>query len=116
MPDKEKIYLIHCKFIDLYKIGVSVNPDKRIKQLQTGTPYELSIITIYDSKFPFKVESILHNTFQSKKTTENFQFDFEWLSGEWFNLSATDVLGFLDSCKRIEQMIDNLKMAGNPFI
>ena len=115
MPDN-KIYLIYCKFIDLYKIGISINPEKRIKQLQTGTPYELLIITTYDSKYPFKVEKILHNTFVSKKTPDNFKYDFEWLSGEWFNLSTNDVLGFTDSCKKIEETIDKLKMAGNPFV
>ncbi len=113
---KYKIYLIYCKNIHLYKIGISINPEKRIKQLQTGTPYELSIISIYDSKYPFKVEKILHNTFLSKKIPDSFQYDFEWLTGEWFNLSINNVLGFCDSCKKIEDMIDNLKMAENPFI
>ena len=111
-----KIYLIHCKIIDLYKIGISINPQKRIKQLQTGTPYELSIINIYESKYPFKVEKTLHNTFSSKKTPDNFQYDFEWLNGEWFNLSIEDVIGFSDSCKKIEETIESLKIAGNPFI
>jgi hypothetical protein len=111
-----KIYLIHCKNINLYKIGISVNPEKRIKQLQTGTPYELSIISIYNSKYPFKVEKILHNTFVSKKTPDNFQYDFELLSGEWFNLTAEDVINFSDSCKKIEDTIEKLKIAENPFI
>lgn len=111
-----KIYLIFCKTINLYKIGVSVNPEKRIKQLQTGTPYELCAVNIYESKYPFKVEKILHNSLVSKKTPDNFQYDFELLGGEWFNLSATDVLNFSHRCKKIEERIDGLKTAENPFI
>lgn len=117
MPKKPyKIYLIHCKFIDLYKIGISANPNKRIKQLQTGTPYELSIVSIFDCKYPFKTEKILHNSLNSKKAPENFQYDFEHLKGEWFNLSVDDVLNFSDSCKKIEETIEVLKTAGNPFV
>lgn len=117
MSNKQnKIYLIYCKSINLYKIGISTNPEKRIKQLQTGSPYELSIITIYDSKYPFKLETTLHNIFSSRKTPENFKYDFELLSGEWFNLSNKDVAGFIDSCKKIEETIDNLKLSGNPFV
>src|SRR3972149_2350495 len=117
MPgNQNKIYLIFCKTNNLYKIGVSVNKNKRLKQLQTGNPYEISIITTYDSKYPFKVEAILHSMFISKKTPDNFQYDFELLKGKWFNLSSEDVLEFINSCKKIEETIDNLKIAGNPFI
>ena len=111
-----KIYLIYCKILNLYKIGISINPGKRIKQLQTGIPYELTVLSVYDSKYPFRVETILHNTFSSKKTPDNFQYDFEFLNGEWFNLTTQDVVGFCDSCKRIEETIESLKIAGNPFI
>lgn len=111
-----KVYLIYCKFMNLYKIGISINPEKRIKQLQTGTPYELSIIAVYESKCPFKVEKILHNTFLSKKTPDNFKYDFEWLNGEWFNLTTQDVVDFVSCCENTEKRISNLKMAGNPFV
>ena len=111
-----KIYLIHCKFVDFYKIGISINPQKRLKQLQTGTPYELSIIYVHESKFPFKVEKILHNTFASKKIADNYEYDFEKLMGEWFNLTPGDVLDFKKNCIKTESLIENLKESGNPFI
>jgi len=111
-----KIYLIHCKIINFYKIGISVNPQKRLKQLQTGTPYELSVVYIHESKFPFKVEKILHNSLSSKKVTENYKYDFEKLKGEWFDLSAGDILSFKQNCVKIEGLIENLKKSGNPFV
>jgi hypothetical protein len=117
VPKKpRKIYLIYCKNINLYKIGLSVNPEKRLKQLQTGTPYELNIVSLYDSKYPFKTESILHKSLISKKVAEDFQFNFEYLKGEWFNLSSDEILNFCDYCKKIETNIDALKIAGNPFV
>jgi len=112
----KKIYLIYCSVINLYKIGISVNPKKRIKQLQTGTPYELSLLETYDTIYASKIEKIFHNTLKSKKAAENFNFDFKLLEGEWFSLSLEDVWGFSDSCSRIEKMIINLKKEGNPFV
>ena len=111
-----KIYLIHCKVINLYKIGISINPRKRLKQLQTGTPYELSILYLHESECAYKIEKILHNKFASKKVAENFRFDFERLIGEWFELSTKDVLSFEDNCKKIEETIEILKKSGNPFV
>jgi hypothetical protein len=117
MPKKvPKIYLIHCEVIDLYKIGISVNPDKRLKQLQTGSPYEMNIISIFESKHPFKTEKIIHNSLKSKKAPENFEFDFKHLKGEWFNLNVSDVLSFQSICKGIEERFEILKKSGNPFV
>jgi len=111
-----KLYLINIHNTSFYKIGISVNPGKRVKQLQTGTPQQLNIISIFNSKYPFKTEKSLHNKLNSKKVTDNFNYDFEYLKGEWFNLAPKDVLDFLPLCNSIENTIDNLKKAGNPFI
>lgn len=116
MSKHKKVYLIYCSGINLYKIGISVNPKKRIKQLQTGTPYELSLIEIFDTIYASKIEKIFHNTLKSKKAPENFNFDFKLLEGEWFNLSLEDVWNFSKSCIHIENMIIDLKKSGNPFV
>jgi len=111
-----KIYLIHLKNTSLYKIGISLNPNKRVKQLQTGTPFELLLISVFESDFPFKTEKVLHNSYTSKKISENFNYDFDHLKGEWFNLTAQDVLAFTTTCETIERNINQLKKAGNPFV
>jgi hypothetical protein len=117
LKKKQKIYLINCSYNGLYKIGISVSPEKRIKQLQTASPYKLSIAAVYECKYRArKVENILHNTLSSKKVPDNFEYDFTLLEGEWFNLTSKDVLGFSESCKKIEDTIEKLKLAGNPFI
>jgi hypothetical protein len=111
-----KIYLMCLKNSNLYKIGISTNPNKRLKQLQTGSPQDILIVSVFESKHPFKTEKILHNTLHSKKAPEDFEYNFEYLKGEWFSLSAEDVIGFSDSCKKIEDTIEKLKLAGNPFV
>lgn len=116
MKNKQKIYLIHCDTINLYKIGISISPIKRVKQLQTASPYKLSIVSSYESLYSRKIENTIHNTFKSKKITDNFEYDFTFLEGEWFNLTAEDVLNFSECCKKIEETIINLKLSGNPFI
>lgn len=117
MKKLQKIYLIHCAYNNLYKIGISISPEKRIKQLQTASPYKLTISAMYECKYRArKIETILHNMLASKKIADNFEYDFTFLEGEWFNLSTKDILGFSDSCKKIEDTIEKLKLAGNPFI
>lgn len=65
-----------------YKVGISKNPEKRLKSLQTGFPYKL---TLHDKR-PTEVdkvkllETIIHRNINLYKT-----------QGEWFNLSLDDL-------------------------
>lgn len=78
---------------DFYKIGVSKNPDNRVKQLQTGSSSHIMLIHKYESKFAFKIESALHNSYLN----ENL---------EWFHLTIEEVLNFIIQCEKID---NNLK-------
>lgn len=100
-----KIYLIKSISDGCYKIGVSKNPDKRLKQLQTGNPSELHLLNVYESKIAFKIEKVLHNTFNINKE-----------HGEWFNLSIKDEFYFIDECKKIENNLIILIKEHNKFI
>jgi hypothetical protein len=54
------------------KIGISVNIDKRIKALQTGTPDKIEVLfTITGGR---RLEKYFHGRFAA-----------EWLGGEWFS-------------------------------
>jgi hypothetical protein len=59
-----------------YKVGVSNNPDKRLKQLQTGNPKKLKIVNLFEVEKTkvFKMEKEAHNKIRG------------WYikSGEWF--------------------------------
>jgi hypothetical protein len=89
-----------------HKIGISKNePEKRLKQLQTGNPNRIDVLKSYESKNYKRVEKWLHSRFDNKKTlAEN----------EWFTLSNDDVLNFIETCKKVDETI-NLLLKENPF-
>lgn len=106
------IYLKYCAQLELYKIGVSVNSEKRNISLQTGNPFEITTKEVFFSKYPYKVESAIHKELKSFKKTVN---DIK-LKGEWFNLPDEIASQFILKCYNVESSIDFLKKSGNIFI
>ena len=85
-----------------YKIGITKNdPNKRVKQLQTGNPNKISLHRKYESKNYLKVERWLHRKYQGKTEAKN----------EWRTLTDEQVFSFLDDCKtaddNIQFLLDN---------
>lgn len=99
------IYLIQNQESSKYKIGVSKNPQKRIQQLQTGSGEKLKLIHTFETNNARKVESALHNKYLHFKTI-----------GEWFDLSLSEEVVFLQECSKIDEKINYLKDQGNIFI
>ena len=99
------IYLIQSLEDGYYKIGVSIHPKKRIKQLQTGNSSELKLIESYQSEHAHKVERALQRRYSYLKK-----------EGEWFDLSIKEDYSFLSDCKQIEESINILKKSDNVFI
>jgi len=75
--DLSRVYLIGDG--DAVKIGISFNPNYRLKVLQIGSSRELYLL----ASFPGgeKEETILHGLFREKH-----------VRGEWFNLDEKDIL------------------------
>lgn len=92
--DMKYVYLIHSTYLEnfQYKIGVSSNPNIRIKQLETGNPNQLTISKVFLSKFPFLIETALKNRFKYCR-----------IEGEWFNLSQEEVNKFISTCENMEK-------------
>lgn len=63
-----------------YKIGLSTEPKKRIKNLQTSVPFPLRYIHLIATSYMVQTETLLHTTFAKKRT-----------NGEWFALDEQDV-------------------------
>ena len=63
------------------KIGISKHIEKRIRQLQTGSPQELKLMGQIKSKNDRDLEAELHKKYSANR-----------LHGEWFLLSVSDVL------------------------
>lgn len=99
------IYLIQSLENGYYKIGISKQPKKRIKQLQTGNSSELKLIDSYESEYYNKIERTLQRRYSHLKK-----------EGEWFDLSISEEVSFLSDCKQIEESINILKKNGNVFI
>lgn len=92
------VYLINQSDSSLYKIGLSENPNKRRKQLQTANGVQLDLIKQFKTEFGFKLEKSLHRHFKPKQTI-----------GEFFDLEDKDVSEFETICERIEKNLKYLK-------
>lgn len=94
------IYLISSEINNeiLYKIGITKrNVKSRLKELKTGNAATLSIVSQFESKWAFKIETNLHQRFSSLN-----------ISGEWFRLSNNDVESFIDMCRKLHETFDFL--------
>ncbi len=98
------IYLINKEFTDEYKIGVSLDPVKRLKTLQTGNSKNLVLIESFLSNFATKVEKHLHKKHFSDQDEK----------GEWFILTDKQVKEFLPECEKFEKSLSYL-MENNIF-
>jgi predicted GIY-YIG superfamily endonuclease len=108
-----QLYLIEAKDIFLYKIGITKNVKKRIKNLQTGCPNKLSVIHLYESENNVgKIEKALHKRFEHSKQKDIFNN----LEGEWFDLPNEIIFDFKKICKEIEDNIIFLQESENPFV
>ena len=86
------------------KIGVSKDPHKRLKELQTGNPLPLKLILTMPGSFD--TEKALHDYFKSAR-----------VEGEWFRLSGKEIKNCIlaldhPNCKwkspsNIKQFIEN---------
>jgi predicted GIY-YIG superfamily endonuclease len=92
------VYLISDTNSYSYKIGVSNNPEKRIKSLQTGNDNKLKIIHKVQCQYYNDVETALHNSYQFFK-----------INGEWFELTDDDVNNFPEFCKKIDENFKIIK-------
>lgn len=113
MSEKKKlIYVLFIHELNICKIGISNNVEKRIKQLQTGCPYQISLVKKIKSSQPSKVEKVLHRIFSSNKI-DHAEYN---LVGEWFSIETERLLEIDVMCENIEKDIGFLKEKGNPFV
>jgi predicted GIY-YIG superfamily endonuclease len=75
------VYIISAKeFLGLYKIGITDNIQRRIDDLQTGCPYDLFALKVYQVRNNAFIERMLHAFFHKKR-----------VRGEWFRLESRDL-------------------------
>lgn len=97
------VYLICDPLSNRFKVGVTKGSiEKRILKLQTGNSTELHITNWYKTKYPFRMEKMLHTKFIEYRT-----------HGEWFELPDNIIFSFTSICEKVEKSIEILKE--NPF-
>lgn len=99
------IYLIQSLESGYYKIGVSKHPQQRVRELQTGNASELRLINTYQSEYAHKIEKTLQR-----------RYSYLRREGEWFDMSISNEVSFINECKKIEETFEILKKNGNVFI
>lgn len=91
------VYVIQANIGGPVKIGISNNIQERIAQFQAGCPFPLVVIKVYE-RVAARLEIELHKIFYKYR-----------LHGEWF---SEEVLGLLDSDKRVIKVITKYKQTG----
>lgn len=86
------VYVIGNRTMKICKIGFSINPCKRIKAIQTGCPYPVEIIALFEGDI--KTERKLHKRYVKFKT-----------NGEWFvydGILKQNILTAIENRKQIK--------------
>lgn len=84
------LYLIKCNISDAdsrHKIGVASDVGSRLAQLQTGSPFELTIENCYIFENAAIAERAIHQAWSRERTR-----------GEWFLLSGNVIGRFQEIC------------------
>lgn len=68
------------------KLGISVDPERRLRQLQTGFPTRLAV---------HHREVVKHEDARSLEKLLHRDIGHHRLTGEWFALSIDDAIGFV---------------------
>lgn len=85
---------------EAFKIGVTKNdPNKRIKQLQTGNSRKITLVKIYESENYLKVEGWLHRKYHQRTEASN----------EWRSLTDAEMISFTNDCIKADATISFLK-------
>ena len=82
--DPGYVYLIHAEGSDFFKIGKSINPDKRLLQIAPKMPFGTRFVKIWRTNFMSMAETMLHEKYKSQRA-----------NGEWFQLSEFDLWNLL---------------------
>ena len=92
------LYLIEQEQTGFFKIGVSINPEKRLNQLKTSSPTELKLITKIYTNDMYTLEKLFHKLFVRKNST--LGEGKKWKNNrEWFFLNLNDI-NYIKSFKK----------------
>lgn len=97
------VYLIKKENSNQYKIGVSKNPEKRLKALETASSENLILLLEFHSEYAYKVEKALHRKYKQFNSNR-----------EWFNIENLNINEFVSACTLFDSNFKCLKENNNP--
>ncbi len=84
------VYVIQEKSQGHYKIGRTLDPNSRMQTFSLKLPFKIEYLYVIEAFDMYKLESQLHKLFEEKH-----------VNGEWFSLSAYDLLWIENNCNPI---------------
>lgn len=75
------LYILQLGDTDIFKIGISIDVKRRMKELQRKSPLEIKLIRAWRGHDYEYAESSLHYLFKNRR-----------IRGEWFRLTPHDLL------------------------
>lgn len=97
----KKIYVM--KFGDAYKIGVSIEPEARLKNLKIGNPYLKLVYQSQNLSNGYAVEALIHKKISSHK-----------ISNEWFaGIDENEIVRIVDEIVSSEGKTENKNIDKN---
>lgn len=92
---KGYVYLIHMTGTSYYKIGMSLDPEIRLRTLQTGNPYALNIITTRNVPDMRSAESALHRRYEAQRV-------LNLNAREWFDFGDDGIEEVEDAFRAVD--------------
>ena len=77
-----------------YKIGYSGNVSRRRMQLECASGLEMTVVSVFPTRYAELLESTLHRHFAEKRTI-----------GEWFTLGEEEAAMFEEKCAKFDAAI-----------
>ncbi|WP_117884309.1 GIY-YIG nuclease family protein [Aureibaculum luteum] len=79
--NQKGVYIISIKDSGLFKIGLTKNIEKRLRQLQTGNPFEYRLVEFFHTPKFKELEKTLHKKYVKNK-----------YKNEWYLLTSAELL------------------------
>lgn len=86
------VYILKLKGFDLYKIGVSANPKRRIYDIDSNSPFGVETICLEHFKNVYELEECVHESFKSNHKRK-----------EWFEIHPQDVSILISELKEMSE-------------
>lgn len=105
---KGYVYIINQLKTDFYKIGITKNADRRIKQLQTGNPIQLEYKKVFKysgREKIYRVEKKIHNWLKPYKHQSEW---FRLKNYNYFEGKINKFINELNKGKNIDNSYESL--------